>query len=103
MAAHFFIMTAGQRDDLMAMNDPNASINPRAIDAADPGTATNLNPDAVGFAVGDDVSLTGKFAAPKRIVDDPDYQAYVPDMIAYLLELPYALLEAEMIFAPIED
>ena len=103
MAAHFFIMTAGQRDDLMAMNDPNASINPRAIDAEDPGTGTNLNPDAVGFAVGDPVTLAGKFAAPKRIVDDPDYQTYVPDMIVYLLNLPYALLETETIFAPAVD
>ena len=68
MAVHHFIITADQRDDLMVMNDPNASINPRAIDAANPGVGINLNPRAVGFAVGDDVTLVGKFAAPKRIV-----------------------------------
>ena len=40
---------------------------------------------------------------PKRIVDDAACQAYVPGMITYLLDLPYALLEVETIFAPVED
>ncbi|MBX3545602.1 hypothetical protein [Chelatococcus sp.] len=100
---NFFIITAAQRDDLVAMNSPDASINPRAIDNTSPGIGINLNPDATGFEGGDAVDLVGKFAAPKRIVDDPDYQAYVPDMVAYLLDLPYALLEAETIFAPVTD
>lgn len=100
---NFFIITADQRDDLMAMNNVNASITPRAIDNASPGVGININPDAIGFDAGDAITLVGKFAAPKRIVDDVDYQNYVPDMITYLLDLPYALLEAETIFAPVVD
>ncbi|CAH1658083.1 conserved hypothetical protein [Hyphomicrobiales bacterium] len=100
---NFFVITADQRDDLIAMNSPDASINPRAIDNSSPGIGININPDATGVDAGEAVTLVGKFAAPKRIVDDADYQAYVPGMITYLLDLPYALLEAETIFAPVVD
>jgi len=49
------------------------------------------------------VTLAGNFVAPKRIVDDPQYATYAPGMVALLLTLPWAMLEAETIFAPAVD
>ncbi|MBS7696280.1 MULTISPECIES: hypothetical protein [unclassified Chelatococcus] len=102
-----FIITAAQKVTLEALSNPTSIppvyIAPRAIDTASPGVGINLNPDAIEFEAGAVVELVGKFVAPKRIVDDADYQAYVPGMITYLLDLPYALLEAETIFAPVLD
>lgn len=97
---NFFVLTASQRTAVMAFNGSEVAINPRAIDNASPGVGINLNDAATGFLAGDPVTLTGMFVAPKRIVDDPDYQAYVPDMINYLLDKPFATLEPETIFTP---
>ncbi|MEN6536068.1 MAG: hypothetical protein ABFD89_20575 [Bryobacteraceae bacterium] len=45
----------------------------------------------------------GKYVCPKRMVDDPDCITYAPDLRALLLTLPWAMLESETIFAPIEE
>jgi hypothetical protein len=97
---NYFILTSAQRTAAMAFNDPSASIDPRAIDSATPGSGINLNENADGFAAGAAVTLTDKFVAPVRIMNDPAYLSEVPDMIAYLLDLPWCLLEDETIFLP---
>lgn len=84
-------------------DDSNFQIGTRPVDNANPGVGININPDAVGVAAGDPVGLVGKFIAPKRIVDDPDCIIYAPDLATYLLTLPWAMLEAETIFAPVTD
>lgn len=97
---NYFIMTSAQRTIVMGFNDPNASIDPRAIDSASPGAGINTNPDAVGWGAGDAIALVGQYVAPVRIVNDPAYLLHVPDMVAFLLELPCSILENETIFLP---
>ena len=70
----------------------------RALLVGTAGTA-NLQ-DADGIAPGATVALTGKYVAPKRIVDDPEYITYAPGMVDFLLDLPWCTLEVETIFAP---
>lgn len=72
----------------------------RAIDNTSPGIGLNLNPDATNFDGGDVVTLTGKFVANKRMVDDPEYLLYAPDLVTFLKTLPWCMLESETIFAP---
>mgnify|MGYP000994392336 CR=1 FL=1 len=97
---NYAVITAAQREALMAYNSENVAINPRAIDNAAPGVGININPDAAGVAAGAIVTLAGGYVAPKRIVDDPEYVTYAPDMVAALLLLPWCMLESETIFAP---
>lgn len=98
---NFFVITQAQRTDLMAMNDPNVGIDPPAINNPSPGVGINLNDNADDYAPGAVVTLSDdKYVAPKRMVDDPAYQHYVPDMVAYLLTLPWCSLETETIFIP---
>lgn len=99
----FAVLTSAQRDTAKTFNNDNAAIEPRAIDNAAPGIGLNINPDATGVAPGAVVTLAGKFVAPKRIVDDPQYVAYAPGMVALLLMLPWAMLESESIFAPVGE
>lgn len=96
----YFVITAAQRADLVALNTPDVGIDPRAIDTENPGIGINQCATAVGYAVNDEVTLEGRYAAPKRIVDDPDYQYYAPSMVAYLLTLPWCALDDDSIFAP---
>lgn len=100
---NFFILTQEQRDAVIPLGTEMYRINPRLIDAASPGVGININNLAVGYAVGDPVILSGgKYATNYRLVNDPVYQAECPAMVAYLLNLPAALLEIETIFAPQE-
>lgn len=96
---NFFILTAAERVTAMSFNGA-VEIDPRAVDNSSPGVGINLNDSAAAFTPGQTVTLTGKYVAPKRIVDDPEYLAYAPDMVAFLLTLPWCTLEAETIFAP---
>lgn len=84
----------------MAFNSPDMQIDPRAVDTPSPGVALNLNDAATEYAAGNPVTLSGSYLAPKRIVDDPDYLHYVPDMVAYLLDKPFGLVEDETVFLP---
>lgn len=97
---NMFILTAAQRTAAMAFNNDDVAIDPRAVDNASPGVGLNLNPAATGIAAGAAVALVGKFVAPKRIVDDQQYVIYAPDLIAYLLDKPWATLDSDTIFAP---
>ena len=100
---NYFVLTSAQRTTAIGLNSEDAAIDPRAVDSASPGSGINTNQDATGFGVGDPVALVGKFVAPVRIVNDPAYLAHVPDMVAFLLTLPSALLENETIFLPPGD
>lgn len=97
---NYFILTSAQRAAAMAFNNEDVAIDPRAVDNASPGVGLNLNPNATGVAAGAAVALTGKFVAPKRIVDDGEYQTYAPGLTTLLLTLPFAALESETVFAP---
>lgn len=95
---NYFILTEAERNTAIGFNQPPApEINPRAVDNTSPGVGINLNDNAANYGPGDPVGLTGTYVAPKRIVDDPTYGA---PLKAYLLTLPWALLENETIFAP---
>lgn len=100
MMQNYFVLTSSQRTAVMAFNGEEVAIDPRAIDSATPGSGINTNQDADGFGVGDAVALTGKFVAPVRIVNDPDYLSLAPAMVAYLLDVPSSALEDETIFLP---
>lgn len=97
---NFFVLTPAERDIAVTLNGPTAAIFPRAVDNASPGIGLNLNDQAINYDPGDPIALTGTLVAPKRIVDDPMYIEQCPDMIDYLLTLPFAALEPETIFAP---
>jgi hypothetical protein len=102
----FFILTYAQSAHAMSLDDKaNARIEPRAVSNASPGVGINMNDQAAGVAAGATVMLGGQYVAPKRIVDDPSYQKYCPDLIAFLLTLPFCSLETDTIFgvAPFID
>lgn len=102
---NYFVMSGAQRVTAMGFNQGQGgvAVDPRAIDSASPGSAINTNQDATGYDVGDPIALVGQFVAPVRIVNDPEYLAQVPDMVAFLLTLPASILENETIFLPPED
>lgn len=82
-AQEYFIISPAQRDIAVGFNTPDVAVEPRAVDGISPGAG-----------------LAGKYVAPKRIADDPEYLRYAPGMVAFLLTLPYAALDTETIFAP---
>lgn len=102
MMMNFFVLTADELATAQGFNTPDVQIGTRAVDNASPGVGINLNPDAANFLAGASVSLSNKYVAPKRVVDDPAYQTSAPGMIAFLLTMPWASLETETIFAPAE-
>lgn len=97
---NFFVLTSAEVSTAEAFNTLDAQIDPRAIDNLSPGAGINLNDEAAGYDPGEPVILTDCFVAPKRIVDDASYPS---GMKTYLLTLPWASLEPETIFAPVED
>lgn len=99
---NYFVLTSAERTAAMAWDNPNVALGGRAIDNASPGVGLNLNDNAANFESGEPVPLVGKYVCDKRIVDDYDYQLYAPNMVAYLLDKPFCLLEPETIFAPEE-
>lgn len=99
---NFFILTSAQRTTAMGMDDDsNYQIDPRAVDNSSPGVGINLNDNATSYVPAEPVTLTGCYVSPKRMVDDPDCVTYCPDIIPFLLTLPWASLETETIFAPV--
>lgn len=100
---NFFVLTAAQTLVAEGLDDNgNARIQPRLIDNGSPGVGINLNDNATGVTTGATVTLAGCGVAPKRIVDDPAYAFYCPNLAPYLLTLPFCSLETETIFAPID-
>lgn len=102
---HFFVLTATQHTGAIANNpDPMwgiATDGGRIVDSPTPGAGININPTAVGFAVGDEIDLSGtKYVLNYSMVNDPEWLTNGIDLIDFLLELPSAILEAETIFLP---
>jgi hypothetical protein len=97
---NFFILTTAEKEAAEAFDNADVALGPRVVDGSSPGVGLNLNDNAADYEPGDPVTLTGKWVASKRIVDDPDYLTYAADMVAYLLDKPFATLEPETIFAP---
>jgi len=97
---NYFVLTSAQRSTCLGIVTEGLAVVPRAIDSATPGSGINTNQDATGFDVGDAIALTGKYVAPVRIVNDPDYIANLPTMMTFLLTLPCSILENETIFLP---
>jgi hypothetical protein len=95
----FFVLTEAQIEQAREFNTGTQEIEPRAIDHPTPGTGINLNDQtSPPMKPGNTVTLTGKYIAPKRIVDDA---AYPQGMKDYLLSnCPYCLLEVESILLP---
>jgi hypothetical protein len=99
---NYFILTETERNAAASFDNENVALGARAVDNGSPGVGLNLNDNASDYAPGEAVALTGKFVTSKRIVDDADYVAFAPGMVAYLLDKPFAMLEPETIFAPQE-
>lgn len=99
---NFFVVTAAERSAIAAFDSEDLQFGGRLIDNTSPGVGINLNDNAADYEPGDVVTLAGKYVADKRMVDDPDYVANVPGMIALLAAKPFCLLEPETIFAPPE-
>lgn len=102
---NYFVLSSAQRVTAMGFNQGpgGVAVDPRAIDSLTPGSGINTNEAASGYDVGDPIALVGQFVAPVRIVNDPEYLAEVPDMVAFLLTLPASILENETIFLPPEE
>ncbi|WP_346915038.1 hypothetical protein [uncultured Roseibium sp.] len=104
MEITMFVLTAAERDAVIALVEPQSGlgINPRPVDATDPGVGINLNESATAFEVGAAVPLATMFVTNKRIVDDPDYIANAPEIVAYLQDKPIVVLKTETVFKPID-
>lgn len=100
---NYVVMTTTEEVQARTLDDDeNMTIEGRAVDGSSPGVGINLNPDAANFAAAASVPLVGMLVAPKRIITDPDYLNYCPDLCTYLETLPWCILENETIFAPPE-
>jgi hypothetical protein len=99
---NFFVLTEAQKATAESYNGEDVAIVPRVVDNTSPGVGLNLNDNAIGYRLGDPVTLTGKYVAPTRIIEDREYHTYVPDMTGFLLNMPLCSLETETIFAPPE-
>jgi len=98
VSAQWIIVGEEQRAVLMDLNGADVAIEPRAVNATEPGEAVNINPHAEGYMVGDSVTLVDRYVAPRRILDDPDYALYAPNMVALLRKLPAVELDGGSIF-----
>jgi hypothetical protein len=97
---NYFVLTSAQRTAAMTHNTDDVAVDPRAIDGASPGVGLNLNDNATGYAPGASVALTGNYVTPSAVLNDPQYQQYAPDLVAYLADKPWCALEDQTIFAP---
>lgn len=100
---NYFILSEAEKNAASAFDNDDVALGARRVDNSLPGVGLNLNDNATGVEAGEPVPLTGKWVCAKRIVDDPDYVAFAPDMTAYLADKPFAMLEPETIFAPSVD
>jgi hypothetical protein len=100
----WFVLTPAQSNTSMTLDaDGIDEIAPMVVTGAAPGTGSNLNAQANGFVVGAVITLAGNYVAPKRIVDNPDYQNHCPALVTFLWTLPMCLLDNDLIFAPIDE
>jgi len=97
VTVNMVIYTETERVEAMEFNSTIFTVDPRAIDAEEPGIGINLNDDATNFEVDDEVPLDGKFVTGTGVLNDPDYPQ---ELKAYLNTLPIARLNTEVIFIP---
>jgi hypothetical protein len=79
----WIIMTQQQRDAATALDDEEAMLGARQID----------NPLSNNLGQG---TLVGKWVAPARLLNDPDYSRWVPTLGA----LPIAVMDSDTLFLP---
>jgi hypothetical protein len=92
---NWVVMNGVEAANAQGYNTAYAQIAPIEVNHPSPGVGINLNPSAADYEPGEPVSLDGgKWLAPKRIVDDPDYPSA---MKAYLATLPWAILDSESV------
>lgn len=82
----WIIMDQQQRDDATALNDEDAALGARQIDNS---LANNLGQG----------TLLGKWVAPARLLNDPDYSRWVET----LGTLPIAVMDSDTLFVPIVE
>lgn len=82
----WIIMTQEQRDDATALDDENAMLGARQVE----------NPLANNLGQG---TLVGKWVAPARLLNDPDYSRWVPTLGV----LPIAVMDSDTLFIPFID
>jgi len=101
---NFFVLTAAQgtiaTQGGAGWGSGEVAVDPIPVSNASPGVGLNLNDNAVDYEPGGVVVLVDRYVIRKAVVDDPEYATYAPDLIAYLLTLPWCSLEQETIFAP---
>jgi len=82
----WIVMTTAQKDEATLLDDNNAMIGARVID----------NPLANNLGQG---TLVGKWVAPARLLNDPEYSRWVPTLGA----LPIVVMDSDTIFIPPTD
>lgn len=85
----WLLMTSEEKDDVIALNNPNSdhSVIPRIID----------NPLANNLGEG---ILVGKYVAPARLLNDPDYS----DFYELCSTFPIRTMDSDVLFIPyVED
>ena len=76
----FFILTTEEEEKARTLhNREHAAVQGRLIDVLD-------------------LTLTGKYVLPVRIVEDPDYQFYCPELVKFLKTLPSQSLDPDVVF-----
>lgn len=80
----FIIMTQQERDDATALDDNNARLGARQVD----------NPLANNLGLG---TLVGKWVAPARLLNDPEYTRWVPTLGG----LPISVMDSDTLFIPV--
>jgi len=82
----WIIMDQQQRDAATALDDGNAMLGARLID----------NPLSNNLGQG---TLVGKWVAPARLLNDPDYSRWVPTLGSF----PIVVMDSETLFLPVFD
>ena len=79
----WIVMSTSQKNDAVALDDEDAALGPVEI--------TNTLANNLGHG-----TLVGMWVAPARLLNDPEYQRWVPT----LGQLPIHVLDSETIFPP---
>lgn len=80
----WIVMTTAQKNAATLLDDDDARLGARAVD--------NPLSDNLGFG-----TLLGKWVAPARLLNDPDYVRWVPTLGA----LPIHVMDSDTIFIPV--
>lgn len=81
----WIVMTTAEKNEAVALDDENAMLGPLEI--------TNLLANNLGYG-----TMVGKWVAPARLLNDPDYSRWVPT----LGELPIHVMDSDTLFPPPE-